>query len=102
MSKIYISGPITGMPDLNRKAFSAMAAKIRDAGHIPVNPHEVCAHLSETATWADYMRLDIKAMMDCDAVAFLPGWWESRGACVEERLAIDLGIKRYMPGEGIK
>ena len=33
MATIYISGPITGIPDGNRTLFAAAATFIREAGH---------------------------------------------------------------------
>ena len=39
-----------------------------------------------------HMRADIKAMMDCDGLAILPGWQNSRGANAEINLAHALGM----------
>lgn len=44
-------------------------------------------------TWLDFMRLDIKMLMDCDAVAMLDGWQDSRVAVIECRLAESLGFR---------
>lgn len=88
--KLYISGPMTGIPDLNRSAFNAEAAWYRALGHEVVNPAEV--ELGEGAAWLDYMRVDIKLMMDCDRIHMLPGWQASRGAMVEYNLALALGL----------
>ena len=93
--KIYISGPISGFPKGNREAFEHAAELIRANGHDPVNPHEVCAHLGDTATWEVYMRADIKALMDCDAILQLKGWRDSSGAIVEHQTALFVGIKSY-------
>ena len=88
--KIYISGPMTGMPDLNFPAFNRAAEQLRAAGHDVVNPVEVNdGHSSE---WADCMRNDIRALMDCDTVALLPGWHDSRGATLERHIAQELGM----------
>lgn len=38
------------------------------------------------------MRLALRQMLTCDAVALLPGWQQSRGALLEHTVAIDLGI----------
>ena len=90
MKKIYISGKITDNP--NYKAdFEAAELALKIAGFQPVNPAE--EHLPDGATWADYMRQDIKLLCDCDAIYMLNGWRESAGAKIEHKLARDLGIE---------
>lgn len=91
MKRIYISGPMTGLPDLNVQAFATAADKLRAFGHYAVNPVEVCAGLD--GSWHDYMRADIKALCDCDALALLPGWQTSQGAHLELHLAHRLGLE---------
>jgi hypothetical protein len=95
MKKIYISGPISTHPTGNIELFAAEAIKIRQGGNIAVNPHEVCSGVKKNAPWADFMREDIKAMMDCDAILMLPGWGASRGAKVEYDLARAIGMEIY-------
>lgn len=87
---VYISGPITGMPELNRPAFASAAAGLRAAGFTAVDPFEVC---QAPASWEDAMRADVKALMDCTAVATLPGWTGSRGARLEVHVARELGMQ---------
>ena len=90
MKKIYISGKITDNP--NYKAdFEAAELALKIAGFQPVNPAE--EHLPDGATWADYMRHDIKLLCDCDAIYMLNGWRESAGAKIEHKLARDLGME---------
>lgn len=88
--KVYISGPISGIEDHNRPAFNSAAALLHSWGHEAVNPLEIPA--GSGASWIDYMRADIAAMMACDALFALPGWQSSRGACIEVQLAQSLGI----------
>lgn len=38
--RIYVSGPMTGHPDLNRPAFDAAAKRLREEGHFVINPHD--------------------------------------------------------------
>lgn len=90
--KVYISGPITGIPDLNRHAFEQAKKVLRSHGLIPISPIDVCAEASASWTWADYMREDITAMMGCEAITMLPGWKQSRGAKIEHDLAMALGF----------
>lgn len=94
--KLYISGPITGKPDGNRVAFLRAYLDLTECGFEAVNPHEIdptsyCSH-GGAPTWEDHMRADIAELMTCDAVATLPCWVESRGACIEVHLAQALGM----------
>lgn len=90
MSRIYVSGPMTGLPDLNFPAFYAEAARLEAMGYEVVNP----ASLNPPdATWSDCMRTDIAALMTCDALVLLPGWADSNGAMVELQLAHRLGMR---------
>ncbi len=88
--KIYISGPITGYANFNKEAFDSASTVIREAGHDPVNPQDL-PH-DHGKTWHEFMKVDIKAMLDCDAVLLLPGWANSRGATLEYRIALDLDM----------
>lgn len=90
MRRIYVSGPMTGLPDLNFPAFHAEAARLRALGYEVVNPAELNP---AGASWADCMRTDIAALMTCDALVLLPGWADSNGAMVELQLAHRLGMR---------
>jgi hypothetical protein len=91
MRRIYIAGPMTGIDHFNYPAFNAEAARLRALGYHVENPAENNA--AECGTWAGYMRNALRQMLTCDAVALLPGWMGSRGARIEHRLAIDLGMQ---------
>jgi len=86
--RIYIAGKMTGQADFNYPAFNSEAARLRAIGYLVENPAEG----REQPTWQAYMRQAITQMMKCDAVALLPGWKDSRGARIENQLAVDLGI----------
>jgi hypothetical protein len=91
MNLIYLSGPMTGLPELNFPAFNAAAAKLRAAGHGVVNPAEI--NVENNADWHACMRADIRALCDCDALALLPGWQHSNGAHLELHIAHRLGLR---------
>lgn len=94
-TKVYISGPMTGLPDYNYPAFNAMEAALKQKGFEAVSPVKVCEGMDhETSTWHDFMRVNIKAMMDCEGVIFLHGWTSSRGARLEHAIALGLGMFR--------
>lgn len=90
--RIYISGPCSGLPDSNYPAFNAEAARLRAIGFRVENPAENPAPINWHDEWQGYMRQAIRQMTLCDAIALLPGWQLSRGAMIEHRLAISLGI----------
>lgn len=100
--KVYISGPMTGIKDLNRSAFDSVAEELRAAGFCPVNPHDVCADMPMESSWSDYMRQDIKALMDCDAVYAIGFWIKSRGATAEIALAHQLDIPVFVTTDKLK
>lgn len=89
--RVYISGPMTGLPSLNFPAFHKAAASLRASGHSVVNPAELNAN--PNATRAECMRVDIGALLLCDSIAFLPGWENSRGARIERLVAQECGMK---------
>jgi hypothetical protein len=88
--RVYLSGPMTGLPDLNFPAFQAAAARLRAEGLQVVNPAEIGA---AGMSWEACMRADIKALCDCDAIVLLPGWEASKGAHLELHLAHRLGME---------
>jgi hypothetical protein len=91
---IYISGPISAddadQVAINRAAFHDAQQRLQAAGYAVCSPLANAQPL--VAPWLQHMRADIKLMMDCDAVAILPGWHQSRGAGVEVALAKGLGL----------
>lgn len=91
--KVYISGPVSGMPNNNRETFEH-AAMIWDNtfGCVSINP---LASEPEDATWEICLRKDIALLIECDAIAMLPGWMDSRGARLEHFIARQLGMKVY-------
>lgn len=93
MKSVYISGPITGLPLGNKPAFYSMHQRIIDAGHIPVNPHVVCANIHEGSPHSEYMRVCIGNLVVSDAIIMLPGWENSKGARAEYLTATWCGIE---------
>lgn len=89
---LYLSGPMSGLPAFNHPAFKAAAAKLRAAGYQVVCPTE--NGLPPDAPWDQHMRADIAAMVaQCNAIALLPGWRESKGACLELDIAVGLNFR---------
>jgi len=91
MKRIYISGPMSGLPDLNFPAFHSEAARLRALGYSVENPAEI-NHDNE-AGWHDCMRRDLAALLTCDALALLDGWQSSAGAHLEMHVAHRVGME---------
>lgn len=91
MKRLYIAGPMTGLPDLNFPAFHAAARQLRDLGHEVINPAEICP--DPNADWHDCMRKDIAALVTCTGIVLLPGWRNSKGATLEHHIAERLGFE---------
>lgn len=88
---VYISGPMTGIADLNFPAFNSAAELLRGQGRVVVNPAEY--GVIEGAQWADYLRADLAQLLQCEAIYLLPGWSKSRGAKLEHHVATALGLR---------
>lgn len=94
--RVYIAGPMTGMPDYNYPAFNRAATDLLSFGHEPVNPAR--RGVVEGWSWSDYLRPAIRDLTTCDGVVLLPGWEASRGATLEAHIATALGIQRVTVG----
>lgn len=107
--KIYISGPIAGIPDFKDHFFTAELELQRLHGSVSViNPTVVPAwdHIGECPpsytgvvnghTAACYLRGDLLAMLRyCDALFMLSGWENSIGARLEHSVAAHCGMPIY-------
>ena len=89
--RIYVAGPMTGLSEHNFPTFHAAAARLREAGWEAVNPAESFGGRTDMPR-ETYLRADIILLAQCEAIAMLPGWQESRGAKLEYLLARELGM----------
>ena len=87
--KVYIAGPMTGLPQFNRPAFHQAALNLSFEHHVPLNP----AILPDGLTEADYMAVGITMLQRADAIFLLTGWQFSAGARAEHALALKLGLE---------
>ena len=111
--KVYVAGPMRGIPEFNFPAFNTAAAKLRANGHFVFNPAErdnerhgtdiskgnangdedvaakehgfdIRVALAEDSNWI---------CREAEAIALLPGWDNSKGATAELSLGRALGLK---------
>lgn len=88
--KIYLSGPITDNPNY-REQFGKVAAELRKSGHEVFDPTEIA--IEPSSTRADWMRRNIRAVLDSEMVVMLPEWQRSKGASLEYDVAKECGIR---------
>ena len=111
--KIYLAGPMRGIPEFNYPAFHSYAAILRAEGHEVFSPAErdierlgidiskgnstgdnALAEVQHGFNIREALRDDmIFICMEADAVALMPGWENSKGAKAERATAIALGLK---------
>lgn len=91
LKRVYISGPMTGLPDHNRPAFEAARDSLATLGYEVLSPTDA----PECDSWQAYMRWDIRLLMTADLIALLPDWRTSRGARIECYIADRIGIPVY-------
>ena len=95
---LYLSGPMSGLPEFNYPAFKTAAERLRSKGHTVVSPHELpadclgCANIGHEHSWAEHMRVDLAALLTCDVIVLLPGWSQSKGAQLEKTVAEAVGM----------
>jgi hypothetical protein len=81
-----------GLPDFNYPTFTKVSADLRSRGYTVVNPAELT---EPTAPRTLCMYRDIKALLECDAIAMLPGWDTSPGAILELEIARQIGLPAF-------
>jgi hypothetical protein len=113
--RVYLAGPMTGIPQFNIPAFDAYAADLRLAGYDVVSPAELDDPETRAAalaspdgapgtgstngeTWGDFLSRDVKLIADggIEGVVLMPRWERSRGARLETYVAhAMLGLPVY-------
>lgn len=97
MLNIYAIGPVTGKPDGNRAAFDAARRTLKAAGYYVQIPHD---YIAAGTPWDWAMAVSIHQLtahgtmgeLELDGVALLPGWEDSKGACLEKQVAEAIGL----------
>lgn len=85
--KLYVAGPMTGLPERNYPAFHEACKKLMMAQYDTENPvdnDDIVVHADD---YTDYLRAGIRQLITCDGVAFLPGFGQSKGAMMELYIA---------------
>ncbi|MEV0869445.1 DUF4406 domain-containing protein [Brachybacterium paraconglomeratum] len=97
--RIYIAGPMSGLPDFNYPSFDRAEEDLATAGYHPLSP-AVIAHLSpadpgvlaDGLSYEDVLAASLQMLLNADAVALLDDWESSHGARLEVALARRRGL----------
>ena len=84
--KIYLSGKITGTTDYMER-FATKQKDVESKGYEVINPALIHSYLPKSATWEEYMSLCYPMINMCDAIYFMDGWEDSKGAKIEYEYA---------------
>jgi len=88
---IYLSGPMSGIPEFNFPEFNHWADVLRKAGMSVINPAETAGGETDLPReW--FMRMDFHTIMAVDMVLLLPGWENSAGSKAEVVVAAEIGL----------
>lgn len=108
--RVYLAGPMSGIPHFNYPAFHAAAAELRAAGHEVFNPaeHDIETYGKDISNpdgsaeqaAAEHgfdrraaLKVDLSWICEhAEAIALLPGWEKSSGARAEWALASAIGL----------
>lgn len=107
--KVYISGPITNNSDYIKDFDQAeidikeylnhekeIQLEIINPTKLPHNPDGNYDYIH-----CDYMRLDLKALLDCDGIWLIGDWRNSKGSLTEVHVAQSLCLDFYSNGDAI-
>ena len=116
--KVYVAGPMRGIPEFNFPAFMAASKMLRNLGHTVFNPAErdmehhgkdiskgnpngsiVQAEKEHGFSLRRALGDDLEFICKhADAVVLLPGWENSKGALAEKATAEALGLEVIIYG----
>lgn len=118
--KVYIAGPMTGIPQFNVPLFDKVAYDLRLQGYNVVSPAELDSpemrrealrstdgalgplEQATGETWGHVLARDVLMLSDTgiEAIVLLPNWWQSRGATLETTVGLLNKLKFFQWIEG--
>ena len=103
LGRIFVSGPMRGIPNCNYARFDAAARRLREDGWTVVNPVDIGRKygtaeylVTHPAVLSACMKEDVDSLAGCDAIYLLRGWHMSEGARGELVEAIRLGLRIFL------
>ena len=100
--RVYLSGPVAGIPNDNREAFNNAEEYFLMRGYEVVNPIKIGEglklRLKREPMYKEYLLEDISYLMYCHIIYLLPNWEQSTRAVIERDVAkgLHLMITSYL------
>ena len=105
--KLYLAGPMRGIPYFNFPEFDRYAEMLRSKGFEVVNPADIDREgghepdpsgdiANTTLDFNECMARDLAAVCLCDGIFLMPGWYNSQGARIELSVATALHKMVYL------
>lgn len=106
-NKVYIAGPMTGLPNYNFASFDRAAERLKARGLEPQNPAEIGRKwLAEhgyrepnKSEYGEQLSARRELLRECRTIYLLRGWQNSNIALYELSYALILGAKVELEGE---
>lgn len=93
--RIYIAGPMTGLPDYNYPKFLRVEEDLKRMGYKHIlNPARI-ANGETGKCYSYYIRESLNLIKNADVVVFLNGWENSKGANLEHHCATLMNLKLF-------
>ena len=98
--RVYVAGPMRGVPNFNYPRFNAVAQILRDQGHEVVNPVDIGLAFgkpdrinADEGLLREVVKAEAALVPTCDAICLLKGWQRSVGAKRELQVALAMGME---------
>lgn len=111
MRTIYLSGKMTGLDDYGKSEFEKaenFLNYILPYDKILINPYRLAEAYSiatnrpiDSIDRVEYLKFDIKVLMNCTDIMMLPNYKESNGALLELSNSMEFGIKEGLLTESM-
>lgn len=89
---VYLSGPMTGLPDYNRAAFNLRAEAFKALGYSVNNPADISVTHGTEKSYGFYFKRALRLMLESDVVYVFGDTSNSAGVQMELKVAEMAGM----------